>query len=333
MLHNLRQTLVQYIFSSSNMVSNIDVIDSRVQTSQIEGYKALLRDFHLESDMHWRFETVPHVFKQSSNDTDDTTFDYLKENFGIEITWDEINEKLTHLNQNSAANEVYKVFFLARHGEGFHNVAHEKYGNDAWNEYWSKLNGDDDMIWGPDAELTEKGRGQARDNWKEWEKQIQNSNAPIPSKHYLSPLSRSIDTLILTWQNIVDLKKIQPLIREKIRETIGVHTCDKRSSKSILQDKYSELGFQFEPDFAEEDIYFKPDVRESVAEHALRLNKAFQEILNENGKENPYICITSHSGSIRASLLALGHREFSVGTGGMIPVFVRAVRGGEKTKI
>ncbi|CAH2350535.1 probable phosphoglycerate mutase Pmu1p [[Candida] railenensis] len=309
------------------MVSNIDVIDSKVQTSQIEGYKILLEQFHLESNMHWRFETVQHIFKQSSNETDDTKFDYLKENFGIEVSWDEINDKLVKLNNKAEENEVYKVLFLARHGEGYHNVAHEKYGNDAWNEYWSKLNGDDEMIWGPDAELTQKGRGQAKDNWREWERQIKGANAPIPTKFYSSPLSRSIDTLILTWEKIVDLARLKPLIKEKIRETIGVHTCDKRSSKSILQSKYSELGFQFEADFAEEDIYFKPNVRESVSEHALRLNKAFQEIFNENGKENPYICITSHSGTIRASLLALGHREFSVGTGGMIPVFVKATRG------
>lgn len=39
---------------------------------------------------------------------------------------------------------------------------------------------------------------------------------------------------------------------------------------------------------------------------------------------NTFISLTSHSGSIRSVLRAVGHRDFSLLTGAVIPVLVRA---------
>jgi len=39
---------------------------------------------------------------------------------------------------------------------------------------------------------------------------------------------------------------------------------------------------------------------------------------------NTWLSITSHSGEIRSLLRVLGHREFSLGTGAVIPVLVEA---------
>lgn len=312
-------------FSTNNMLNNIDVIDAQINQQEANEFRTLLAQQNAGKTKHWDFEVIAGQFKQSNKSTDDTTFNYLQENFGIETSWKEIVEELTRLNKSGGSNVVYKVFFLARHGQGYHNLAHEKYGNDAWNEYWSKLTGDGEIVWGPDPELTQLGIDQATRNNQEWKVQL-DQGAPKPTKFYSSPLSRSIDTLIKTWEDIVQLSNIKPLIKENIRETTGVHTCDKRSTKSKLSEKYSPLGFLFEPGFEEEDIYYKDDVRESVSHHALRVNESFQQIFDENEHENQVIGITSHSGTIRASLLALGHREFAVGTGGMIPVFVKGER-------
>ena len=47
-----------------------------------------------------------------------------------------------------------------RHGQGWHNVACDYYG-DKWEDEWSKKAGNEMITWGPDAELTPKGREEA----------------------------------------------------------------------------------------------------------------------------------------------------------------------------
>lgn len=41
---------------------------------------------------------------------------------------------------------TYKVIYIARHGEGWHNRAEEKYGTEEWNRRWSRLEGDGEMV-------------------------------------------------------------------------------------------------------------------------------------------------------------------------------------------
>lgn len=364
--------------------SNLDILDSQLNNEDYKKYQSSL------GKKKYTFSIVPGQFKQSLSLTDESSFDYLSENLGVIGSWGEVISYLHHLNnggderfdsgesgesgekrgekRGESFNVSYKLLFLARHGQGFHNLAHTRYGNDAWNDHYSKLNGDGKIVWGPDPELTELGQAQARDNNYAWKKVIElfdesgnsgselsglsgddsyvdlglskeksselagpssnnqknaslnTSVSPIPTKFFVSPLRRSIDTMIITWSDITSLS-LNVTIMENIRETMGVHTCDKRSSKSIIEKKYP--NFIIEPGFEEEDIYWKPDYRESVVEHALRINDAFQEIFDS---KDEIINITSHSGSIRAQLMVLGHRSFAVGTGGMIPVFVKAVR-------
>lgn len=296
------------------MASNLDVLSAVRTSADVAEYQQLLRT--LAQPARWSFEVVPHVFRQSSQDTDDTSFDYLREDFGIEMPWPQVQAKLDHLNAQLGPDEQYKIVFMARHGQGFHNVAHDKYGDDAWNEHWSKLNGDGTMVWGPDPDLTTVGKAQAVANHDEWRRQLR-AGAPRPTRLYLSPLSRSLDTHFLTWGSAE-----RPLVMENLRETYGVHTCDKRAPARVLRQKYAA---DFEDGFAEEDPWYRDDERELVAHHAMRINQLFQDIFNA-APQHAVISTTTHSGSIRAALLVLGHRPFTVATGGMIPVFVRACR-------
>lgn len=302
--------------------SKLDVLDSRLSSDDADKFHGDLRKQQEQKQEYWKFEIVPNFFKQSDLGTDETTFDYLREHFGRVDSWKNVFDNLDKLNEVADSNVCYKVFFLARHGQGYHNLAHDKYGNDAWNEYWSKINGDGEIVWGPDPELTELGQNQAKENYKQWQIEL-HDGCRLPTKWFVSPLSRSIDTLTITWEKITKLKEAHPLIKENIRETIGVHTCDKRSTRSIIDSKYSPKGYVIEPGFVEDDVYFKRDYRETVREHAMRVNEFFQEIFSV---KDDVICVTSHSGSIRASLLVLGHRQFSVGTGGMIPIFVKGTK-------
>lgn len=305
---------------------NLDVICSQLSPSDKAEYDTQVVKLQKDLDEYWSFEIVPNVFKQSLLETDETKFNYLDDHFGRINSWDEIITQLNQLNAGANDDEVYKLLFLSRHGAGYHNQAHAKYGNKLWNEYWSKLNGDGEIVWGPDPELNALGKSQAHDNYLQWEKELNDEPLIKPLKWYSSPFKRSIDTFIGTFQNLFDIGELKPLILENLRETIGVHTCDKRSTKSEIVGNYKSVGFEIEPNFEEEDVYWKSDVRELIAEQAIRINKSFQFIFNDSKKDESIISITSHSGSIRAQLLVLGHRPFAVVTGGIIPVFVKATK-------
>lgn len=314
---------------SKNIPNKSDVKDSIISEYNRAEYYSLLKEYNSKKSSHWVFSVVPGIFQQSLEDTDETKFDTIKEHFGIIPTWDEVINQLHTLNDNTDDDVQYKLFFLARHGQGFHNVKHTE-NPELWDSYWSHLNTDGKIVWGPDPELTELGIQQAKDNNVAWKGEITNNKNEnpkliVPTRFYSSPFRRSVDTLINTWEGIVDLKEVKPLIQENWRETIGEHTCDMRSNRTTIAGKYEPLGIEIEPGFEEEDIYWKPDYRETVAEEAIRHNAGLQEIF-DNYPKDEVISITSHSGSIRAQLMVLGHRPFAIGTGGMIPVFVKAVK-------
>lgn len=300
---------------------SIDVLNSQIGDAQRIAYE----EAQAKLENRWTFEIVPGYFKQLDSNTDETRFNYFKEHFGKEKPWEQILADVRALNEKSGPDVVHKVFFLGRHGQGFHNLANLKYGEKAWNEHWLKICGDGEIVWAPDPELTELGNAQAADNHHQLKVELADG-LQLPTQWYSSPFRRSVDTLIGTWDGLVDLKLVKPLIKEDLRETIGVHLCDKRSPRAVIAEKYEHRGFVIEDGFVEEDVYFRTDYREKVWEQALRQNRLFQYIFDHSTKEDEIISVTSHSGSIRTQLMVLGHRPFAIGTGGMIPVFVKATR-------
>jgi hypothetical protein len=46
--------------------------------------------------------------------------------------WEKFASYIHYLNRASVPKNKYKVLFLARHGEGYHNVASKFYGGDCW---------------------------------------------------------------------------------------------------------------------------------------------------------------------------------------------------------
>jgi broad specificity phosphatase PhoE len=69
----------------------------------------------------------------------------------------------------------------------------------AWDDHWSKLDGDGEIVWGPDAKLTPLGIEQAQAANQLWRSQVPRG-IPIPDAVYTSPLSRSIDTADITFR-------------------------------------------------------------------------------------------------------------------------------------
>lgn len=284
----------------------------------------------------WKFEVVPGFFVQSDPKTDDLNFKYTEHNLGRLLSWKEIKQKLADLNANANNNECYKLIFCCRHGQGYHNYIVDKYGIDQWWEKWNVLGRDGDIVYGPDAMLTELGINQAKENHAVWEKEINEHGAPVPAKFYVSPLQRSLWTLVYTWEGLRPYTN-KAIVTENLRETIGQNLCDKRSSKTVIAERFAKYGFVFEDGFEEEDILHGPN-RETAEDQSIRVNRFCQSMFDEDWDhssdkvdkekaiDNSIICTTSHAGTIRLFIIVFGHRRFTISTGGMVPIVVKATR-------
>ena len=235
------------------------------------------------------------------------------------------------MNSAAPAETRYKLLFLGRHGEGYHNVAEKFYGRTAWDCYFSALDGNGSITWS-DAHLTPTGKDQAQSNRDFWEEQMQDQKVPAPDSYYVSPLDRCLETAQLTFSRL-DLpasKPFKPTVKELLREANGIHTCDRRSSRSYISSTYPSCTI--EPGFAEVDPLWLPDLRESDSALTLRLKTLFDDIFTTDGRST-FTSLTSHSGAIAGALRAVGHREFRLKTGAIIPILVKAVRvQGERPK-
>lgn len=299
-----------------------DYRDARNGYERLPEYKQKLRQFTGETPEKypWQFEVAQDFFVQSDSQTDDFKFRYA-EDFGIKKPWDQIVKEVQQLNQELDKVQ-YKLLFLARHGQGYHNVVVNKYGPEAWREKWHNLERDGDIVYGPDPELTEIGLNQGKENNQIWTQQIKNG-CPVPTKYFVSPLQRSCMTLWLTMKGLFPAN-YKVLIVEKIREVIGFHLCNKRDTKTAILQKFGQHNFVTEPGFAEQDELYTEE-EELFEDHCIRINHFLQDLF-EDYKNDDFINVTSHGGTIKCFLAVMGHRNFTISTGGMIPVVVRATK-------
>jgi broad specificity phosphatase PhoE len=278
-------------------------------------------------DFHFKYTILPGYFQQSESSTDDTQFDFKKSNFGLinrSYSSDETNDEqqwprfTQHIRHLASASNV-KVLWLGRHGQGFHNVAETKYGTKAWDCYWSALDGADGIEW-LDAHLTDVGVQQALDVNALWKQQLPHG-IPMPQRFYVSPLTRTIQTADATFSSI-EAMQYKPYIKELVREALGIHTCDKRSTKSHIETTFPHVAF--EPNFSDADVLWEKDYREPVSARNYRLATFLDDVFAHD--DGLFLSMTSHSGAIASMLEVLGHRKFALETGGVIPVVVRAER-------
>jgi len=281
---------------------------------------------------HLRYSSIKDFFLQADPATDPTGFDYVSSNMGLiersyptddsfdphrqKSQWQRFEFYVKHLNANNPKGTSTKLLYLARHGQGFHNVAESFYGTHDWDCYWSKQEGNDTVTWA-DARLTATGEGQARTANEFFRAKIA-EGLPTPQSWYVSPLERCLRTAQLTWADL----PFAPLVKERLREALGVHTCDRRSPRAYIRAAYP--SFHIEPGFAEDDPLWDPDVRESDDAMDVRLTELLDDVFSSD--DAAFVSFTSHSGAIGSLLRALGHRRFDLQTGGIIPVLVRAER-------
>ncbi|KAK8107280.1 histidine phosphatase superfamily [Apiospora kogelbergensis] len=236
--------------------------------------------------------------------------------------WQCFANHVERLNRNAKEGELYKVLYVGRHGQGFHNVMEAKVGTPAWESHWALLDGDGDAIWA-DSELTNQGKREATDNAKVWRRLIEQENMPWPAL-YCSPLQRCLETARLSFEDLAASKgKIyQPMVKENLRERMGRHTCDRRSSRTWIREHYP--SYLIEPGFTEKDELFEADRRETDEEHVLRTRIAMDELFEHEASY--FVSITMHSMASRMLMRVIGQEEYRMSPGSTTAFFVKATR-------
>ncbi|KAI0373742.1 phosphoglycerate mutase-like protein [Pilatotrama ljubarskyi] len=273
-----------------------------------------------------RYTIVSGLFAQDDPNADGIAIGALPERFGLlddsPDRWAKFKQRVEQLNCAAPEGTRYKVFFFIRHGQGHHNVAEAKYGTEAWDVYWSKLETDGDIIWGPDPELTSVGITQAQEARILWETERE-YGIPLPEKQYASPMRRALQT----WQEI--FVKSEPLsmgsprvtILEKLREEYGEHTCDRRFPRTVIACSFPPPIYEFEDGFSEEDTLWKADERETREHVKERAHTVLDHVFAHN--QETYIGVTAHSGIINGFLAAMGRPRYPLPTGGILPLIIK----------
>ncbi|KAF8900284.1 histidine phosphatase superfamily [Gymnopilus junonius] len=224
------------------------------------------------------------------------------------------------LNTDAEPGSSYKFFLLARHGQGYHNVAELKYGTKAWDDHWAALNDDGELTWGPDPLLTSLGQQQVSTIRNGLTQEVA-LGLPAPQRRFCSPLSRALDTCDIMFEGTWQEYPRPVMVLEDCREENGVHTCDKRRSRSYIAGY--KPHFSFEEGFAEFDDLWHPNTRETKGNVAQRARKVL-EMIFETATDDTFITITSHEGFIHGFLTAAGRKVFKLPTGGIVPVLVKS---------
>ncbi|EKM51431.1 uncharacterized protein PHACADRAFT_200260 [Phanerochaete carnosa HHB-10118-sp] len=274
------------------------------------------------------YTTIPGFFVQDDPEAVGSAIGALPPRFGLlddsPNRWVAFKAKIDELNARAPEGTAYKVFWLGRHGQGYHNLAEAKYGTETWDDYWAKLNNDGETVWGPDPLLTHLGETQAEEAHNAWRKELPHG-VPVPQKCFASPLKRALDTWKITFDRTGDAQVLVPeaqnvLILENCREEYGIHTCDLRSPLSHLRTLYTPPIYTFEPDFAEIDPLWDAEEREPTPHRVGRARKVLDVAFAEDAI---YISITAHGGFINGLLNAVGRPNYSLPTGGVLPIVVQ----------
>ncbi|KAG6327970.1 hypothetical protein ID866_11119, partial [Astraeus odoratus] len=169
-----------------------------------------------------------------------------------------------------------------------------------------------------DPGLTQKGISQACAVHTLWKTELQHG-LPLPDRLYCSPLTRAIQTNRLTFDGIIPDERRTTIV-ENTRECVGIHTCDKRRTRTYIVRTFPE--YLVEDGFTEDDQLWKPDVRETWSDLDLRVNTVLDMIFRND--EEQFISITTHAGFIRAFLRVTGHAPWRLPPGGVLPMVVKA---------
>lgn len=162
-----------------------------------------------------------------------------------------------------------KNLYLIRHGHSLHNELFNKIGVQAFR-----------IPATIDAPLTNEGHLQSIELGQSWR------NKNEIELVLVSPLTRTLDTAM----NIFGDTDIPMVSEEFLREyPIGEDTCNKRSSLTILKNKYPRIDFNL---ISDQDTLWTSEYRETIDELEQRLDKMVKYLQNRKEKN---IAIVGHS--------------------------------------
>ncbi|KAI9041634.1 phosphoglycerate mutase family protein [Aspergillus affinis] len=297
------------------------------------------------------YTSLTEYFLQDDDETDDAAFDFTTTNFGLinrtydadeqsptdtPLTqWQRFYNQVVLLNDESPSDVNYKVLFLGRHGQGWHNAADQFYGWPAWNCYWSLVNGNGTASW-RDSHLTDVGIAQAQRVHDFWQKLIDTQHIHTPDSYLVSPLTRTLQTANVTFGTLTlppGSAAFQPLIHELFREYINIQTCNMRSSRTYIHSLFPD--WPIASGLPETDELWNGITGETDAAQDLRSRGALESIFGASNSKSAglFVSVTSHSGEIASLLRVLGHRRFTLDTGGVIPVTACDVGRGVRVSV
>ena len=187
--------------------------------------------------------------------------------------------------------------------------------------YYAELDGNSSVTWS-DAHLDRAGISQAISNNLFWAHEISEQKIQVPQSYYVSPLTRCLETANYTYSNLSLPRQypFKPLVKEFLREGVSVHTCDRRANRTYIHDQFP--SYDIEASLSETDEIWNGVTAETSSAQDYRSKLALDDIFTADRSE--VVSITTHSGEGASLLRVLGHIPFSLVTGAIIPVLVRA---------
>lgn len=186
-----------------------------------------------------------------------------------------------------------KIVHIIRHGQGFHNLMADIYRKNGikWKSFSNDLTNNPYAL--PellDPPLTEHGRQQAK---ALGEKTSKTKTQLVVT----SPMRRAIQTAMLACPHLYGDGKTRWEANELARETMGVHTCDKRRTITEKSAEFPHINFKsIEEDT---DTKWRSDHRETARECS---DRCYQLALWIRKQEEEEIIISAHS-SVLFSLM------------------------------
>ncbi|KAG8697353.1 hypothetical protein FRC08_006581 [Ceratobasidium sp. 394] len=284
------------------------------------------------------YEVVPGYFIQTDDSSDPATVGPNPPAFGLKANtsttyWSDFTNSIAKLQKEAPRGVKYAVCWFGpvmdRGGTMYPSRFTGRKPGTTIGPCWMEMRTSHGVV--ADPELTDLGKQQAQLAHDAWVTELAKKDpVPLPTKLFLSPLSRAASTLEITFRGILLGDKgshgtMKPLIMENLREDIGEHTCDKRRTRTYLQGAYPD--FCIEAGFTEEDELWTADHRETDDEISARLKAALDTIFGRLlSEDDTFFSITAHGGAITAALRVLGHRPYALATGGVILVVIKATR-------
>ncbi|KAF0698857.1 Aste57867_10534 [Aphanomyces stellatus] len=247
--------------------------------------------------LHGGFHVAPGHFTYHATADGSSIFEHFHRSAG---SWPEFTQAVL------ASPQKVKVIYFLRHAEGEHNAAKVRLGAEVW---FRDVACTDLYL---DARLTAKGEAAAAQASIRLGKELENG-MPL-QKVLVSPLLRTLQTAATVFAR--QIGAVPFVAMELCRETMGKHTCDKRSPVTTMEPLFPMVDFSQMKD--NEDMLWRADVRESLDDIQTRAVAFLRQVYDE--VPETFVAVTSHVGFIGACLRVLEQPEYRVGNCEIVPV-------------